>query len=102
MKLSQVLIDTAIKDGTTLLDHCSLETLQRRLHQASELGIGVALAGSISFAMLPQLLALQPQWLGMRGALCSGPARTSAISLEKIRFAVHEVLAFGTTESNEV
>lgn len=101
LKLSQVLIDTAIKDGTTLLDHCSLETLQLRLHQASELGIGVALAGSISFAMLPQLLALHPQWVGMRGALCSGPARTSAISLEKVRFAVREIHSFGTTKPND-
>jgi len=99
LKLSHVLIDTAIKDGSTLLDHCSLETLHQRLQHASELSIGVALAGSISFAMLPQLLALHPQWLGMRGALCNGPSRTSAISKEKIRLAVHQVHAFGKTIS---
>jgi hypothetical protein len=97
LKLPHLLIDTAIKDGSTLLDHCSSETLQQRLLQASELSIGVALAGSISLPMLPHLLALHPQWIGMRGALCNGPSRTSPISQEKIRFAVHQARAFGKT-----
>jgi uncharacterized protein (UPF0264 family) len=66
------LIDTAIKDGRSLGDHLGLAQAARFVAECHQRGLIAALAGSISVADLPELVALRPDILGARGALCRG------------------------------
>jgi dihydroneopterin aldolase len=74
-----VMLDTVHKDGRTLMDHLDLETLARFVASAKTNGLLVGLAGSLRAAHVPDLLALGPDLLGFRGALCAGQARDAAL-----------------------
>jgi uncharacterized protein (UPF0264 family) len=80
-----VMVDTAIKDGTTLFDALSYEEIEGFVQAAHAAGLQVALAGSIGHAHLPQLKQLQPDVIGVRGALCSKGDRTTGITLERVQ-----------------
>lgn len=80
-----VMVDTAIKDGSTLFDALSYEDIEAFVQAAKAAGLRVALAGSIQHAHLPQLKQLQPDVIGVRGALCSKGDRTTGITLERVR-----------------
>ena len=66
-----VLIDTAIKDGSSLFDNMSNDELAEFVELSREAGLTCALAGSISLADLDGLARLGPDLTGVRGALCS-------------------------------
>ena len=66
-----VLLDTAVKDGWTLFDWCSAETLAEFTGLAHARGLLVALAGSVSATELPVLAATGADIVGVRGAVCS-------------------------------
>ncbi len=66
------LIDTAIKDGTTLLDHLDSGTLRLIAREARERGLFCALAGSIGHEELPAILKAEPDLIGARTSLCDG------------------------------
>ena len=70
-----VMLDTAGKDGSSLLDHLPPAALARFVADARAEGLLVGLAGSLRAAHVAKLLALQPDLLGFRGALCAGGAR---------------------------
>ncbi len=80
-----VMMDTAIKDGQTLFDALTMEELKQFVGMAREAGMQVALAGSIKADHADQLLEIQPDIIGVRGAVCGGPDRRSRISVEKTR-----------------
>jgi uncharacterized protein (UPF0264 family) len=80
-----VMVDTAIKDGTTLFDALSYEEIGAFVQAARAAGLRVALAGSLQQAHLPVLKRLQPDVIGVRGALCSKGDRTTGITLERVR-----------------
>jgi uncharacterized protein (UPF0264 family) len=74
------LIDTAIKDGSTLFDCLSFDELAEFVGNCREAGILCALAGSIKEKHLDDLASLAPDLIGVRGALCSDQSdRRSAI-----------------------
>ncbi len=82
-----VLIDTAIKDGSNLFDHMSLDELEDFVGRCREAELGCALAGSIREQHLDDLARIGPDLTGVRGAVCSDrsnrrsvidPARTRA------------------------
>jgi uncharacterized protein (UPF0264 family) len=81
----RILIDTGIKDGSSLLDHTSLATLQSMLAQASHANIEVALAGALRLEMLESLRTLQPTWLGFRSALCEHGDRRGTLNLQRVQ-----------------
>lgn len=64
------LLDTAIKDGRSLTDHLGLEEVARFVADCRGRGLIAALAGSLAVTHLPTLVALRPDVLGARGALC--------------------------------
>ena len=66
------LIDTAIKDGSTLLDHLDTGALRRIAHEARGHGLFFALAGSIGHTELPAILKADPDLIGARTSLCDG------------------------------
>jgi uncharacterized protein (UPF0264 family) len=76
---SGVMLDTAGKTGGSLLDHLSLDALARFVAAARAEGLSVGLAGSLKASHVPKLLALAPDLLGFRGALCRGGARAQAL-----------------------
>jgi (5-formylfuran-3-yl)methyl phosphate synthase len=80
-----VMVDTAIKDGKTLFDVLSREEITDFVGMAKEANLLVALAGSIKAEHAEELLAIQPDIIGVRGAVCGGTDRYSKISVEKTK-----------------
>ena len=78
-----VMLDTAIKDGSTLFDVLSLDELEEFIGLARELNCQVGLAGAIDFEHLHRIHALAPDIIGIRGALCAQTNRNSAIDRAK-------------------
>jgi uncharacterized protein (UPF0264 family) len=80
-----VMVDTAIKDGKTLFDVLSLDEINDFVGMAKEANLQVALAGSINGEHVEELVKIQPDIIGVRGAVCGGPDRYSKISVEKTK-----------------
>jgi uncharacterized protein (UPF0264 family) len=80
-----VMLDTAGKDGRSLLDHLAPSGLAAFVRRAHAAGLAAGLAGSLRLEHIPALLALDPDILGFRGALCRGASRTAP--LDPARFA---------------
>jgi len=78
-----VLIDTARKDSQTLLDHWPTHQLAELLLPLRLGGIPFALAGSLRFEQIDDLLPLNPGWIAVRGAVCTG-GRNGVVSSELV------------------
>ena len=76
---SGVMLDTARKDGSSLLDHLTLDRLGDFVTAARAEGLLAGLAGSLKAIHVPALLQLKPDLLGFRGALCRNGARGAAL-----------------------
>ncbi len=79
-----LLIDTFNKSSGCLTDHLSYKVLTSLLHQAEELNVQLALAGSLQLGDIEKLLPLAPAYIGVRGAACSG-GRDGAIDLARVK-----------------
>lgn len=79
-----VMLDTAGKAGGGLT-HCQPPAqLATFVAQARRHSLLSGLAGSLRLADIPALAALAPDYLGFRGALCAGHARTTALDVEAL------------------
>ncbi len=88
-----VMLDTANKDGGSLLDYSSLEDLLRFVKLARSHSLQSGLAGSLRPEHVSALSALDPNFLGFRGAICAKLQRNSLISRSKtieIRKLLHK------------
>jgi uncharacterized protein (UPF0264 family) len=74
-----VMLDTMGKAAGSLSDHLPLEALAAFVHSAKAEGLIVGLAGSLEAKHVSALLALGPDLLGFRGALCRGGAREAPL-----------------------
>ena len=72
-----IMLDTAGKSTGSLLDHLSLGEVANFVARAKAHGLAIGLAGSLRAAQIPALLALEPDVLGFRGALCHGSRNAS-------------------------
>jgi uncharacterized protein (UPF0264 family) len=98
--MRQLLVDTFIKNGQTLLDQYSREELTSMVDQARSMGLSMALAGSLRMDQLEQLgRHVGASWVGVRGSVCSGPGRSSRLSREKVKQAVAIVRGSATKKS---
>jgi uncharacterized protein (UPF0264 family) len=79
------LIDTFIKDGSTLLDHVSENQLTQWIAQAKLHHIQIALAGSLRGDVFKQVIALQPDIIAVRGAACADHDRTTTVDEQRVR-----------------
>lgn len=70
-----VMIDTARKNGKTLLDHMSLRDLDSFTCDAHSRGLFAALAGSLGLRDIEKLKRIDCDILGVRGAVCSNRDR---------------------------
>lgn len=74
-----VMLDTAIKDNTTLFENMPMEELREFVGSAHENGLQVALAGSLTLEDADRLFELNPDVIGVRGGVCMEFDRTSVI-----------------------
>lgn len=88
---SGVMLDTASKDGRTLLDHRDTGALRAFIAEALSADLFAGLAGSLRLSQIPELLALEPDVLGFRGALCRAADRRASLdasALAAVRRAI--------------
>ena len=64
-----VLFDTCHKSGN-LFSHTSISELKDLVGKSATLGLRTVVAGSVSLPCLPEVLLLNPDYVGVRGAVC--------------------------------
>ncbi len=95
LRLTTLLIDTFDKSQGNLWSALDATRLHHLVERAGELGIRVALAGSIGLAAIPRALELCPAWLAVRGAACEG-SRTGKVSADRVR-GLQQAISQGKT-----
>lgn len=80
-----VMLDTADKARGRLLAHCDIPALLGFLKQARAHGLRAGLAGGLEEPDVPRLVAIEPDFLGFRGALCGGRDRKGVLDLEAVK-----------------
>jgi len=80
-----VMLDTMDKRRGSLTQWLDASELASFVDAAHGQGMLTGLAGSLRSADVPGLLALAPDYLGFRGALCREHCRTAQLDLERIR-----------------
>ena len=83
-KCDAVMVDTAIKDGKNLFDAMPFSQLKTFIDTAHDVGLLVALAGSISMEHLDIMSELKPDIIGIRGAVCNMGNRNTVIDPAKV------------------
>jgi len=79
-----VMLDTAKKEGSSLLEYVTHENLQKFISDSSELELKVGLAGALRLEHISALVKLSPDYLGFRGAVCANLQRNLSISKSRI------------------
>lgn len=87
-RLGAFLLDTARKDGRTLLDWLTPEEIGQLCRACRRTGVRVALAGSLGTEQIDRLRPAEPDWFAVRGAVCHAGRRESAIDPERVRHLV--------------
>lgn len=92
MGTRRILIDTAIKDGSNLLDHLPIGLLMERIEQSHRAGLEIAIAGSLRTDGLERVRLLGADWIGLRGGVCRDPNdRNSPIAKERIEMVLERL-----------
>lgn len=89
-KAHGIMVDTAIKDGSKLLDHMDVEELRAFVESAHSAGLFCALAGSIKLEDVPVIKKLKADIIGVRTAVCEN-GRNSRIKRELVAKLVEVV-----------
>jgi uncharacterized protein (UPF0264 family) len=85
--IQTVLIDTFMKDGSTLLDWSSPDELVDLVQTTRDAGVRIALAGALGPAEIERLRGAGPDWFAVRGAACAG-GRGGRIEAARVRALV--------------
>jgi uncharacterized protein (UPF0264 family) len=80
-----VMLDTARKEGPGLPRLMTETQLRQFVSGARTLGLVTGLAGKLRLADIAALLALEPDYLGFRGALCKEHQRASGLDPQALR-----------------
>lgn len=80
-----LLLDTFVKDATTLLSWVSPDELLTLRQRCTELGLRLALAGRLGMPHLPALQQIAPDLLAVRGAVCDGSDRSKTVCQEMVQ-----------------
>ena len=78
-----VLLDTAVKNGLSLLDHVDEDTLKGFVSASHTAGLFVALAGSLGVGDLESLARVNPDYAGFRSAIACNGRGASGVDIEK-------------------
>jgi uncharacterized protein (UPF0264 family) len=79
-----VMVDTAIKDGKSTFEFMTETEIADFISAGHDLGLDVAIAGTIKFEDLKLLRRVAPDIIGVRGAVCGGD-RSGQIKEELVR-----------------
>lgn len=80
------MIDTAIKDGRPITDFLRRKDLKNFVDETHSRGLCAALAGSLGAGEVRALKSLNPDVIGVRGAVCEGGNRKNGrISEKRVR-----------------
>src|SRR5262245_62758899 len=79
-----LVIDTFQKNRGNLLDLVDAEILRETAYRAAQCQVGLVLSGSLDKRALETLLPLQPAYIGVRGAACTG-GRDGAVDLARVK-----------------
>jgi (5-formylfuran-3-yl)methyl phosphate synthase len=79
------LLDTAVKDGSGLLDWLSRDELTSLVADAHAAGLQVALAGALRAEDLPVVRATGADIAGVRSAACSDGRRSGPLDAARVR-----------------
>jgi len=74
-----LMLDTAGKQAGALLDHMAISDIARFVEAGRAQGLMVGVAGSLRPSHVAPLLALRPDVIGFRGALCHGGKRDAGL-----------------------
>jgi hypothetical protein len=87
-----MLIDTLTKDGRNLFDFMSEKKLKELVTEAKEAGMSTALSGHLRMSDMDVLTRINPDIVGVRGAVCTNQDRVEgkvhAEAVEKIKRAL--------------
>ncbi len=78
------LIDTLTKDGRNLFDFMSESVLKDIVLKGKELGMSTALSGHLKITDLDELARINPDIVGVRGAVCGNGERDRAVAWEAV------------------
>jgi len=78
------LIDTLTKDGRNLFDFMSESELREMVFKGKELGLSTALSGHLRMENLNELARINPDIVGVRGAVCAKGDRSTAVAWEAV------------------
>lgn len=78
-----VLLDTAVKNGRSLLDHVDEDTLKGFVATSHTAGLFVALAGSLGVGDLARVARVNPDYAGFRSAIACNGRGASGVDIEK-------------------
>ena len=78
------LIDTLTKDGRNLFDFLTEPELRDMVFEGKELGVSTALSGHLRISDLDELARINPDIVGVRGAVCQKGDRTSGVHRDAV------------------
>ncbi len=85
------LIDTLTKDGRNLFDFMPEAELREMVFQGKQLGLSTALSGHLKIDDLDELARINPDIVGVRGAVCSDGDRGRSVAWQAVARFKHEV-----------
>lgn len=85
------LIDTLTKDGRNLFDFLSEEKLHEMVKEAKQLGLSTSLSGHLRLDNLDELVRINPDLIGVRGAACNKGNRIDGVEEEAVRVFKREL-----------
>ncbi len=86
-----VMLDTANKNGLTLLDYYSKEKRSEFAKNVLKLGMQLGLAGSLKLQHVDLIKEISPSYIGFRGGVCNNNQRQLALDAAKIK-AVRKIV----------
>ncbi len=78
------LIDTLVKDGRNLFDFIPEARLKEIVLEGKELGMSTALSGHLKMSDIDELSRVNPDIVGVRGAVCQKGDRDSRVHWESV------------------
>ena len=91
-----VMLDTRDKGSGSLTSKLGHAGLADFLQQARQADLVAGLAGSLRETEIPGLLALRPDYLGFRGALCGNAGRAAQVDAAAVRRIANHIHEKGT------
>src|ERR1051326_1663463 len=86
-----VMVDTAVKDGSSLFDVMTESELKRFVDEARMNNLEVALAGALNSSHLLKLFRLNPDIIGVRGAVCAQGNRNAGVTQDALSSFLEKV-----------